>query len=1249
MKRFLPSLFLVSLMALQLLAMPKKEMLALDFTAPNAYSICATDITKLQGADFPDRVKALKVGDELLMKTAEAVYTGRVTLAYRDVNMTEVRAGYFNHHNLKNNEIWHVTFDKDYMVGWLENTYLAKDYSFLYNMNTEVISSLNLTQEDFSCGNDQEVSNLKLSEEQAAEAKTFSSGVRAGEPYYTNYWQNPEYVTQTYLVCFTKEAYQDQLAKGGINNMIAHGVAHGTLLLSNSNVRACLKLVHTEMVPYENHGDSSRSLGDFAGYRNGMEGTYDMRSRYGADMCSIGIKRASSTGLAYVSGGVTGSESSSFSCMDSGFMAATGWIHESGHTMGGRHYIDTYSPGSSSLFNHSFGCHNTPPGAQREQGSVMARSSGLFNYFSSTNIYYDGVPISTNVKCRVADTWQKVRLYASRYRSFPTLPELADAISCENFEYQDDAELMFQDGGVGFASPWYHCNTNVFRIVNDGAESYLRVYNTNVFSCLASRFLHWGRGINPSYEYFLSNIWLRASLRLGAKSSCTLDLNAPTFNFSQGKVRINNLTTTSKDVPLGEKFDFVVLLDTQSDAQHRNATFYAWINPPTDSEPSKESADIVLTRSTSTAFRNLRQLRLTAAANTEDSFDLYSFNLGFSFASLFPPVHPKKFSVVPGNYTNETIRLVWEKQGTPNAYKIFRGLSNNFACATEIGTAAAEAETFEDKTPNQGVRYFYWLQTLYTNYTFTSLSRRGVAGIPIVSACANGPYVIGQGQIARFKADGSLGFNPMIRWTVDGYPSPYLTNHYYFSYNEHQTMIPGVYPVSIFVSEQEVDTPVYTDETTLTVTNSYPSVVITCLSEHIMEGNNLLFLATPSDPGTNDTLTVRWNFGDGSAWSDFTNGYYAVHNFATQGVYNISCEVKDNYGAVTCQTLSLDVSAGSGLPVVPTELVLENGHSGILKLGNLGSKAYNFSVSSTSAFLKINPASGTVAGGVSAFTPLLLTFDHAKAKGIGGTFFLNLTANGETQTISITVPTTPVQIAIQEPKTILRDWVSDFSALGTQPGYKTRWLLDGEQLAPDSEARVLRTVPNLSAGGHTLALLALDEENQICAAVTNELTVIERAPDVFLEEKARDDSTVTYNPVVLGAGTGFTEIRYDWGDGNGWTTWLPVEEISHDFLANKKYFVRCQISCAGVVNETSLLYNPELALTVNATFTDLNTNYLECAVGERVKIKLQAEEGTKTFWRENFSNPALGLLENETATSNFAQFLIANIPVFIIM
>ena len=1233
-KLLLLSLLLVSASLFATPPEQEKGLLVVDFESASAMKIMGTDVTKLQDPDFPEQVKALKYLDKIIFKTAEGIFTGTVGVAYRDVNMVEVRAGYFQPRNNGYREIFHFTYDQDALVGWMEYTYAAKEYNILY---TKASGKLTAYSEEsrmkhFRCGNEDGAALSEMSEEQKAEIRANAS-IPQPATFYTNIWEVPEYVTQNYLICYTKDAYEYSKRKGGINHLMAHGIVHGTLLLSNSNIKACLRLGHSQLLTdYPDNHNSSKSLGDFNGYRNGCQDAYDMRCRYGCDMGSIGIKHATYTGLANVNFSQTGSESIPFNCMDSDFLGGTGWCHEDGHTMGGRHYIDTYAENNrNSLFDHSFGCHNTPPGAPREYGSVMARSAGLFNYYSSTNIYYDGVPISTNAKCRVADTWTKIRRYAARYRCTPVIPDVDGLICNEEFEYPDGMGLMWQEGGEGFCTPWEHCNTNIFQTVSDTMErpgfhrgGVLRINNNNAGSESVRRFIFWGHNINGDYHYSRTNFWLRSTLNIKNENLFYIYLGSLPIRFGDDRIRIINGNTG-----LTYEYDKTFSVLVHFEMGPEDTTVSIWKDYVGESAPDPSSAAFTLEVSNTTYFGNYRYLTLYSMNNFQGELD--DLRMGFTYESLNPPERPMGFQIVPGGYTNDYIRMVWRNVTEPETFEILRSTVNDLDTAVSISTLEGGTAGFKDVNVDGGVTYYYWLRANYSDHFFTTLVRKGVAGIPVDTVEANGEYVIGQGQVAHLTAKGTTGYLPMIRWTVGDFDTVFLTNHYDYAFNERIIMTPGDYPVKIEVTEQEVQTDILEDTTVLHVTNSYPHVTFECETEEKMAGKRLIFHAYPTDPGTNDILTVRWRFAPEEEWSPWTNSYYFAHTFAEAGSFKVECEVKDDYEAVTREESTIVISGSSAIPFFANKITMSNGHSAVLVLGNKGSLPYDFEIEPLSTLVSAYPLTGTV-GGEGSYQAVLFNYAHEKINGTAGNFTVRVKIGGESYDVRVSIPYSPCQLAYQGPFQFTGGFETTFSDLGSQQGYSLRWILNGVEIGAPQKGLLLNATLTLDEGEHELVTQALKPNEDVAAAVTNTVSAVVIDPEVFLEETKREGTTVTYFPRVLLHAFGEAEVRFNWDEGVGWTVWQSPAEVTHTFKADRSYLVQCQVRAYGKENGTSTRFSPVDALSVKASFEG-GENDLFIDLGESVTLQVEREGENEIVWRENFSNPQLGLIEDQSSAS----------------
>ena len=78
-------------------------------------------------------------------------------------------------------------------------------------------------------------------------------------------------------------------------------------------------------------------------------------------------------------------------------------------------------------------------------------------------------------------------------------------------------------------------------------------------------------------------------------------------------------------------------------------------------------------------------------------------------------------------------------------------------------------------------------------------------------------------------------------------------------------------------------------------------------------GQRTLFLASIRDPGTTDTHSVRWDFGDGSALQE---GREAEHIFTQAGTYTVTATATDDDGGSGKATIQVGVTAVGYLPFV---------------------------------------------------------------------------------------------------------------------------------------------------------------------------------------------------------------------------------------------------------------------------------------------------------------------------------------------
>ena len=1224
---------LIAVFAALSFATPPKDILTVDLTCQEPPTVTGgyeRDITKLQDSDLPEQIKALEVGDTIFFNSPDGVFTGKCTVAYRDINLVEVRAGYFQPRNNGYNEIWRFTTDQDQMLGQVDYTYLNHEYAILYNDKTKTLTALEPNTKNFTCGGcDGPIDDIIARDG----VQQIMSKVEA-EQYYTNDWQCDEYVTQNYMIVYTKEAMEEAKSRGGINNVLAQGIVLGTLVLSNSHVRSCFNLVHSQLVDYYNPVgeicNSSLALSSLCNSRNGLEQIEQLRARYGADMCSIAVLMPTYTGLAYVSGGVSGSESSANNCMDVNFVNTTGWIHEDGHNMGGQHYDETGTSGGG-LFGHSHGCHNTPPGAPMEYGSIMARSNGIFNYYSSTNIFYDGVPISTTLKCQVALTWEKTRRYAARYRSVP-YHAAGDMLLHESFNYPIGSGLMFKEGGCGFASPWYACLSNIFYIqdrdlgddsaMHEGGS--LRICNEGNETATTRRFINW-MNYSPASLTALAghDIWLSVwadmdessesygygGFRFGGSYEC--------FSFYRdGEVNVFDFGTDYKHT-FGTPAHYLARCTiTTNDTGYAYTDVYLWVNPDMTSEPVESDA-VFHKYGYSYWGSNFSSIYIYAPSGFKATFD--EFCLGYTFDSVKNRAVPYGFVSMNGD---DKIKLRW-RNTTKGSVTLWRNTEEDLATAEKLREGDNTFQAYDDSEATPGQTYYYWL----TGDFPTPEPRKAVRGIPDVSAECNGEYTIGQGQAAHLSAEGSKGYMPVVRWIVGHDMTLFSTNFYYYDYKDDQIYWPGDYNVEVRVTDRAFRTVICTNTTMLHVTNAYPHVRIWSEAATQMVNLPQVFTAAPTDPGIHDSLDVRWDFGDGSGFSDWTNYYFARHTFEASGTYTVKCQVRDNYGAWTETTMPYVIDGSEARPVVPATLTLENGRSGVLLLSNLGSVPCDFVIRSTFDSLKLTPGRGTLNPTATGSVPVAVQIDPLKTGGMEKNFAIKVAIDGTEYDVTIKAPAITDQVVEPNgPYVAYRGSKVTLDGTGTMGGYRYRWLIDGEAVSDPSASLMETITASYGVGEHTVTLNLEKGTGVVLASTNTTLTIKDNIPGLYLEEAAVVGLTVTYEPRVVPDDREGLQVRYNWDNGAGWTLWQDIAPIEHTFEKDRPYYVQCQVKDeSGNMNSTALYYDGNQPLTVNAAFPD-NTRDLTVNSGKPVTIKTSSVLGKRVLWRQDPFNPVRNIL-----------------------
>jgi len=140
----------------------------------------------------------------------------------------------------------------------------------------------------------------------------------------------------------------------------------------------------------------------------------------------------------------------------------------------------------------------------------------------------------------------------------------------------------------------------------------------------------------------------------------------------------------------------------------------------------------------------------------------------------------------------------------------------------------------------------------------------------------------------------------------DGSPVEEWKDTYYgWRLMDHVYADDGEFTIGLTVEDE--DGGIGTDTMPVTVLNVAPMVDIGDTYMTTTEGYCIQFDASMIDPGTDDTHTIEWDFGDGTT---ATGSLDPCHTYGDNGVYNVTLTVTDDDGGV-----------GSGLMVVVVENV----------------------------------------------------------------------------------------------------------------------------------------------------------------------------------------------------------------------------------------------------------------------------------------------------------------------------------------
>ena len=171
---------------------------------------------------------------------------------------------------------------------------------------------------------------------------------------------------------------------------------------------------------------------------------------------------------------------------------------------------------------------------------------------------------------------------------------------------------------------------------------------------------------------------------------------------------------------------------------------------------------------------------------------------------------------------------------------------------------------------------------------------------------AGGPYTVNEGSSTTLNGSGSSDpdNNPITyTWDLDNdgeYDDSTAINPSFSWLNN------GEYTVGLKVSDGALSS---TDTASIKVTNGAP-LVNAGPDQTVNEGATVKFSGSFTDPGSQDTHTIAWNFGDGGTSSGTLT---PTHAYPQNGTYTVTLTVTDSDGASGTDTMVVKVANGAPL------------------------------------------------------------------------------------------------------------------------------------------------------------------------------------------------------------------------------------------------------------------------------------------------------------------------------------------------